>query len=140
MPRNSRIAGVAIQATHPWSGPRGRRPSGRVMCSLISCGFVVIAVAALIATPVAARNGTGQVRTPFAGRHRDAGSYGYFAPFWTGAIDDEGGSPQSDPENAAPPTQPSPTADTPIPAAPYTPPSVEIAPGGIEIIRGPGSG
>lgn len=61
-------------------------------------------------------------------------------PFWGGSLDDGGtGSVQINPVNTAPFAPPAPpTANDRVPAAPYKPPSVEIAPGGVEIVRGPG--
>ena len=132
--------GAAAAAASTFRPDRFRRGT-LVMRSLISSGFAMIAVVALIAAPAAARNGTGQVRVPFTERHHHASSHGYFAPYWAGATDEDGADAlQNNPANTAFPTQSSPTADTRTPATPYKPPSVDIAPGGIEIIRGPGAG
>jgi len=119
---------------------------------------------ALAAGPAAAQDRFGQMMTPFStsatpqpfptpsqrgvdGGHHDGHRDGFHHrfpffvfPFAGGFIDDRGtDSVQLNPVNTAPfaPAAP-PTANDRTPAAPYRPPSVEIAPGGIEIIRGPG--
>jgi hypothetical protein len=112
------------------------------MRTLISSGFALMALAALTAAPAAAQNTIGQMRAPFNGQYFHSGSRPYFVPFSTGAIDDDGtDAVQFNPVNTAPFAPPAPpTANDRVPAAPYKPPSVEIAPGGIEIVRGPGQG
>jgi hypothetical protein len=112
------------------------------MRTLIASGFAMMALAALTAAPAAAQNTMSHTRTPFNGRYFHSGSRAYFVPFSTGAIDDDGtDSVQINPVNPAPfaPAAP-PTANDGPPAGPYKPPSVEVAPGGIEIIRGPSRG
>jgi hypothetical protein len=112
------------------------------MRTLISSGFAMMALAALTAAPAAAQNTMGQMRGPFNGQYFHSGSRPYFVPFSTGAIDDDGtDAVQINPVNPAPFAPPAPpTASDPAPAAPYKPPSVEITPGGVEIVRGPGQG
>jgi hypothetical protein len=78
------------------------------------------------------------------GRH-DGGHHGhhdfpvFVTPFFNGFID--GGDSQSvqiGPVNPEPFTPAPPAAPGERPDTPYKPPSVEIAPGGVEIVRGPG--
>ncbi len=61
-------------------------------------------------------------------------------PYAAGFIDDGGtASVRPQPVNTAPFAPPAPpAANDQALAGPYKPPSVEIAPGGIEIVRGPG--
>jgi hypothetical protein len=60
-------------------------------------------------------------------------------PFFDGFIDNgDGGSVQTGPVNPQPFVPATPPAPGDRPDQPYKPPSVEIAPGGIEIVRGPG--
>ena len=121
----------------------------------------VISLMSLAATPAVAQNAMGQIMTPFStntpsppaighnGGGHDGGHRGpfhrpgfpfFFYPYGGGYIDDGGTAsvyPQPvNPEPFAPPAPP--TANDRAPAAPYKPPSVEIAPGGVEIVRGPG--
>jgi hypothetical protein len=112
------------------------------MCTLISSGFALMALAALTAAPAAAQNTIGQMRGPFIGQYFHSGYRAVFIPFSTGAIDNEGTNwVQFNPVNTAPFASPAPpTANDRAPAAPYKPPSVEIAPGGVEIVRGQGQG
>ena len=112
------------------------------MCTLISSGFALMALAALTAAPAAAQNTIGQMRGPFNGQYFHSGYRPYFVPFSTGVIDDDGtDAVQFNPVNTSPFAPPAaPTANDRAPAAPYKPPSVEIAPGGVEIVRGQGQG
>ena len=127
-----------------------------------------LAALALPAGPAAAQNAMGQTLTPFSTSSNPDGGFTHPAsggpgsggpgsgdghhgghnhgfpfvvfPFWSNSIDDGGaGSVQSNPVNTAPfAPPPPPTAAERAPTTPYKPPSVEIAPGGIEIVRGPG--
>jgi len=112
------------------------------MRALISPGFAMMALAALTAAPAAAQNNMGQMRTPFDGQYSYSRSRAYFVPFSTGFIDEDGTDlVQINPVNPAPFAPPAPpTANDRAPLAPYKPPSVEIAPGDIENVRGPGQG
>ena len=131
-------------------------------------GFATIVLAASSAAPAAGQNAMGQILTPFSantpsptsigqgsggqglgGGWQHGGHDGQFHrhafpifvyPFSTGFVDDGGtGSVQFHPVNTAPFAPPAPpTANDRAPTLPYKPPSVEIAPGGIEIVRGPG--
>lgn len=62
----------------------------------------------------------------------------FVTPFFGGFVDDNNMEVQAQPVNP----QPFAPAESPTPGsrpvAPYKPPSVEIAPGGVEIVRGPG--
>jgi hypothetical protein len=127
-----------------------------------------LATLSLLAGPAAAQNAMGQTLTPFStsanpdggfshsgsggadsggpgsgGGHHGGHNHGFpfvVFPFWSSSVDDGGtGSVQSNPVNTAPfAPPPPPTAAERAPTAPYKAPSVEIAPGGIEIVRGPG--
>jgi hypothetical protein len=112
------------------------------MCTLISSGFAMMALAALTAAPSAAQNSNCPMRGPFNGQYFHSGYRPYFVPFSTGVIDDDGtDAVQFNPVNTSPFAPPAaPTANDRAPAAPYKPPSVEIAPGGVEIVRGQGQG
>lgn len=130
-------------------------------------GLAALALPLSTAAPAAAQNATGQIMTPFStptspapfagpgsggagtgGGHHDghggAGHHHDFPfvvfPFWGGSFDDGGtSSVQINPVNTAPFAPPAPpAAKDRAPAQPYKAPSVEIAPGGIEIVRGPG--
>ena len=78
------------------------------------------------------------------GSHGDGGHHGhhefpvFVTPFFGGFSDDNNMEVQAQPVNP----QPFAPAESPLPGsrpvAPYKPPSVEIAPGGVEIVRGPG--
>jgi len=134
----------------------------RAMRAWVSFGFATIGLAALSAAPAGAQNAMGQIMTPFStntlppaftgtgpgdGHHGDHDGHFrhnvfpvYVFPYSPQFMDDGGtGSVQFNPVNPGPfaPAAP-PTASDRTPAAPYKPPSVEIAPGGIEIVRGPG--
>ena len=150
---------LLASARLPWSG------AGQ---GWILFGIAAVVMAALIAKPAAAQDSMGQIMTPFStpamaqpftgpgsggqgqgggGHHGDHGGpfhrHGFpifVFPFSGGFIDDGGAaSVQINPVNPAPfaPLAP-PTANDRVPIPPYKPPSVEIAPGGIEIVRGPG--
>ncbi len=84
---------------------------------------------------------------PGGGDHGDGGHHHghhefpvFVTPFFSGFIDDQNTQVQISPVNP----QPFKPAESPAPGgrpiAPYKPPSVEIAPGGIEIVRGPSNG
>ena len=112
------------------------------MCTLISSGLALMALAALTAAPAGAQNSMCPMRGPFNGQYFHSGYRAVFIPFSTGAIDNDGTNwVQFNPVNTSPFAPPAPpTANDRAPAAPYKPPSVEIAPGGVEIVRGQGQG
>ena len=62
----------------------------------------------------------------------------FVTPFFSGFVDDNNMEVQSTPVNPQPfaPAESPPPGSRPV--VPYKPPSVEVAPGGIEIVRGPG--
>ena len=134
------------------------------MRALIFSSLATITLAALAVPPAAAQDNMGQIMTPFStpppmamghgsggqgsggGHHgdHDGGFHHHGFPFfiypYAGGYIDDGGtsSVQSNPVNAAPFAPPAPPAAAErAPTLPYKAPSVEIAPGGIEIVRGP---
>ncbi len=62
----------------------------------------------------------------------------FVTPFFGGFVDDNNMEVQAQPVNPQPFAPAEPPAPGSRPVVPYKPPSVEIAPGGIEIVRGPG--
>ena len=115
----------------------------------------------LAARPAAAQNSTGQFTAPpintptlpmlkpgngggdhggdHGGGHRGHHEFPVFVtPFFGGFVDDSNMQVQIAPVNPQPfaPAESPPPGSRPV--APYKPPSVEIAPGGVEIVRGPG--
>jgi hypothetical protein len=143
-----------------------RLPWGRTAQAWLLFGIAAATLAALAVKPAAAQDNMGQILTPFStstmpqpfagpgsggqdggGHHGDHGGHFrhhgfpiFITPFPGGFIDDGGvASIQSNPVNPAPfaPSAP-PTANDRAPTPPYKAPSVEVAPGGIEIVRGPG--
>ena len=81
---------------------------------------------------------------PGGGDHGSGGHHGhhefpvFVTPFFGGFVDDNNMQVQITPVNPQPftPAESPPPGQRPV--APYKPPSVEVAPGGIEIVRGPG--
>lgn len=84
-------------------------------------------------------NGGGDHGGDHGGGHRGHHEFPVFVtPFFGGFVDDSNMQVQIAPVNPQPfaPAESPPPGSRPV--APYKPPSVEIAPGGVEIVRGPG--